>query len=173
MILHHPTLLVFAGLPGTGKTAVSRELTRRLGATYIRIDTIEQNLRAAGIAIGETGYAIANAVAAENLKLGRIVIADCVNPVFASRQGWREVAARTSARIVEIELVCSDQSVHRRRVESRSPDIDGHVLPSWDDVTRCNYEPWNQKHLVLDSSTHSIDYLVECVETYVFGVSSQ
>ncbi len=28
-----------------------------------------------------------------NLKLGAAVIADCVNPVAASRQGWSDVAA--------------------------------------------------------------------------------
>jgi predicted kinase len=87
-----PALIVFAGLPGTGKTTVSRELTIRLAATYLRIDAIEQTLQAVGVVVGEMGYAVANALAAENLKLGRIVVADCVNPVLASRVGWRQTA---------------------------------------------------------------------------------
>jgi predicted kinase len=82
-------LIVFGGLPGTGKTTISRELTVRLAATYLRIDAIEQTLRDAGLIVGVAGYAVANALAAENLKLGRIVIADCVNPVLASRVAWR------------------------------------------------------------------------------------
>lgn len=60
-----PLLVVFGGLPGTGKTTISRELTRRLSATYLRIDAIEQSLYAAGQAGGEMGYVIANALAAE------------------------------------------------------------------------------------------------------------
>ncbi|WP_247312556.1 AAA family ATPase [Bradyrhizobium sp. 141] len=77
----HPSsaLIVFGGLPGTGKTTISRELTVRLAATYLRIDSIEQALKDAGLTVNAEGYAIANALAAENLKLGRIVIADCVN----------------------------------------------------------------------------------------------
>ncbi|WP_080654909.1 AAA family ATPase [Bradyrhizobium japonicum] len=79
-----PTLLVFGGLPGTGKTTISRELATRLNATYLRVDAIEQALRQGGLAVGSMGYAIANAIAAENLKLHRTVVADCVNPVLAS-----------------------------------------------------------------------------------------
>jgi predicted kinase len=94
-----PALIVFGGLPGTGKTTVSRELTIRLAASYIRVDTIEQTLQAAGLTVGTMGYAIANALAAENLKLGRVVIADCVNPVLASRIGWRQMALQSSAHI--------------------------------------------------------------------------
>jgi hypothetical protein len=80
------------------------------------------------------GYAVANALSAENLKLGRIIIAGCVNPVLANRLEWRQTALRNSARIVEIELVCSDLSLHRQRVESRSADISGLKLPTWDEV---------------------------------------
>src|SRR6185312_10127274 len=129
-----PLLIVFGGLPGTGKTTLSRELARRLSASYVRIDTIEQSLKAAGLAVGATGYTIANALAAENLKLDRTVIADCVNPVLASRQGWRDLAQRYQARLVEIETVCSDLAEHRRRVERRIADIEGLIQPTWREV---------------------------------------
>ncbi|WP_225152486.1 AAA family ATPase [Bradyrhizobium sp. NBAIM08] len=45
---HPSSLIVFGGLPGTGKTTIARELTARLAATYLRIDAIEQPLRDAG-----------------------------------------------------------------------------------------------------------------------------
>jgi predicted kinase len=44
-------LIVFGGLPATGKTTIARELTRRLAATYLRIDMIEQRLRDEGLAL--------------------------------------------------------------------------------------------------------------------------
>ena len=100
-----PLLIVFGGLPGTGKTTIARELTRRLTASYVRIDAIEQSLRGAGLTVGPMGYVIANAIAAENLKLARVVVADSVNPVLASREGWRETASKNGARLVEIEVI--------------------------------------------------------------------
>jgi predicted kinase len=60
--------------PATGKTIIARELTRRLAASYLRIDTIEQRLREAGLAVGASGYVVANALAAENLLIGRTVM---------------------------------------------------------------------------------------------------
>jgi predicted kinase len=160
-------LIVFGGLPGTGKTTISRELTIRLAATYLRIDAIEQTLRAAGLRVGAEGYAVANALAAENLKLGRTVIADCVNPVLASRAGWRQTALQSAARMVEIEVVCSEPALHRQRVESRSPDIGGLKLPTWDEVVSRPYEPWDREHLVLDTADSSLEQLIDRAETYL------
>lgn len=160
-------LIVFGGLPGTGKTTISRELTSQLAATYLRIDSIEQALRETGATVGAEGYAVANALAAENLKLGRTVIVDCVNPVLASRTAWRQTALRTSAHIVEIEMVCSEPALHRQRVESRTPDIAGLERPTWSDVVSRAYEPWDREHLVLDTAHCSINDLLERAETYV------
>ncbi len=163
-----PLLIVFGGLPGTGKTKIARELTRRLIATYLRIDTIEQRLREAGLAAGASGYVIAHALAAENLLIGRTVIADCVNPVAASRNGWRDTAKQCAARLVEIELVCSDVAMHRRRVKSRLVDIvGGHSQPTWDDVVNREYEPWDRDHLVLDTAAAAVDRLADRAEAYI------
>jgi predicted kinase len=163
-----PLLIVFGGLPATGKTTIARRLTRRLDATYLRIDMIEQRLKDEGLAVGAAGYAIANALATENLLIGRTVIADCVNPVAASRKGWREVADRCKARLVEIELICSDAALHRRRVESRPADaVSGHKQPTWDDVVTRDYEPWDRDHLVLDTAAESVDRLADRAEAYV------
>jgi predicted kinase len=115
------------------------------------------------------GYAVANALSAENLKLGRIIIAGCVNPVLANRLEWRQTALRNSARIVEIELVCGDLSLHRQRVESRAADISGLKLPTWDEVVNRHYEPWDREHLVLDTADSSPDHLVERTEAYIHG----
>jgi predicted kinase len=160
-------LIVFGGLPGTGKTTIARELTRRFAASYLRIDTIEQRLRQAGLAVGAAGYMIANALAVENLTIGRTVIADCVNPVAASRNGWRETADQCAARLIEIELICSDAAEHRRRVESRAVDISGHRQPTWDEVVKRDYEPWDREHLVLDTAADTVERLADRAEAYV------
>ena len=148
-------LVVFGGLPGTGKTTIARQVADRLGATWLRIDTIEQALRsslALGEDVGPAGYAVACAVCETNLKLGRVVVADCVNPLEITRAAWRDAAARAGAPIIEVEIVCSDEAEHRRRVESREIDIPGLVPPTWAAVVARDYEPWSEPAMVIDTA---------------------
>jgi len=119
-------LIVFGGLPGVGKTAIARELARSLEAVYLRIDSIEQTLRQAGMIVEGEGYAVAHAVAADNLRCGQTVVADCVNPWPLTHDEWRGLADRMVVPVVEVEVVCSDEAEHRRRVESRVADLPGH-----------------------------------------------
>jgi len=50
-------LIVFGGLPGTGKSTLARALARERHATYLRVDTIEQALRSSGTLTGDLGPA--------------------------------------------------------------------------------------------------------------------
>jgi predicted kinase len=155
-----PTLIAFGGLPGTGKTAVARELARKLGAVYLRIDSIEQAIRDSGILdkpIYDEGYRVAYALAEDNLRVGRTVISDCVNPLRITRDAWVAVADRAKARVVEVEVMCSDSKQHQRRVENRVPDISGLNLPSWDEVISREYEPWQRQHVVVDTAHSSVE----------------
>jgi predicted kinase len=154
-------LIVFAGLPGTGKTTLSRGLARGLGAVHLRIDSIEQAIahaRAADPAsaerapVGPEGYAAAYAIAEDNLRLGLTIVADCVNPLGITRDSWRAIGTRVGVPVIEIETVCSDLIKHQRRIESRQPDIAGHTLPTWQSVLAREYEPWNRERLVIDTA---------------------
>ena len=150
-------LWILGGLPGAGKTGIAVALARSIGAVHLRIDSIEQALRNSHVNIsGLEGYSVAYAVAEDNLRLGRTVIADSVNPVEETRVAWREVARRAGNGYVEIEIVCSDQAEHQRRVESRVADIAGHQLPTWQQVCDREYEPW-QAGIVVDTAGREID----------------
>jgi predicted kinase len=159
-------LIIFGGLPGVGKTAIARELARQIGAVHLRIDSIEEAIRIAGVVslpLNDTGYRVAYAVAEDNLRVGRTVIADSVNPIQLTRNAWVEVAARARVAALEIEVTCSDSNEHRRRVEARLTDIAGFKLPSWKDVVSREYHPWDRQHLVVDTANRSVEQSITII----------
>ena len=148
-------LIAFAGLPGTGKSTLARQIARERRGTYLRVDEIEQALRGSGALagdVGPAGYLVAYALARSNLRLGATVVADCVNPLRITRDAWRTVAADAGAGLAEVEVVCSDPAEHRSRVEARTADIEGFRLPRWADVTGGEYEPWDRERIVVDTA---------------------
>jgi predicted kinase len=150
-------LIVFSGLPGTGKTTIARELARRIDAVYLRIDSIEAPMLEQGWPVEGVGYAVARAVAEDNLRLGRTVIADCVNPWPLTRDNWRAVATSAKTHALEIEVVCSDSAEHRRRVQSRGSS------PTWYEVVSRDYRPWNRERLIIDTTRLSVDEAVDAI----------
>ena len=151
-------LYIFGGLPGAGKSTLSLSLARYLKAVYLRIDSIEQAIRNAGGTIhGPEGYTVGYMLAADNLRLGHAVIADSVNPLRITRDAWCDVAVKATVPFVEIEVMCSDKIAHRERVESRSSEILGLKLPTWEEVTHRGYEIWDRKHIVLDTAEQTPD----------------
>jgi predicted kinase len=70
------SLIIFGGLPGTGKTTIARQLVRQIGAVHLRIDSIEQAIRDCGPVgppLDQAGYRAAYAIAEDNLRVGRTV----------------------------------------------------------------------------------------------------
>jgi hypothetical protein len=62
------------------------------------------------------------------------------------------VARDSGAAFLNIEVICSDPREHRRRVESRSSEVPGLELPTWDDVERREYHEWTSERLVIDTA---------------------
>lgn len=81
---------------------------------------------------------MAQAIAEDNLRLGRIVVADCVNPWPLTRMEWRAVGERAGVRVLDVEVVCSD-------------------------VVGRDYRPWDVPRLVIDSALLSVDQSVRTI----------
>jgi predicted kinase len=159
-------LIIFGSLPGVGKTAIAAELARVIGAVHLRVDSIEQAIRASGVVsrpLDDAGYRVAYAVAEDNLRIGRTVIADSVNPLPLTREAWAGVAKRARVRAVEIEVRCSDVNEHRRRVETRTSDIPGLKLPTWEEVVGREYHPWDREHLAIDTAGRTVERNVDAI----------
>lgn len=159
-------LIAMAGLPGSGKSSIAEALSRSLGATLLSVDPIEAAMWRTGLAQDQTGlaaYAVAEALAIENLHQGQTVIVDAVNPVEAARDMWRKAAHALTIPISFIEVICSDRAVHQARIESRVRNIDGMPEVTWARVEERmrEYEPWTEPRLVLDSAETPAGELVQ------------
>lgn len=151
-------LLVFGGLPASGKSTLSKCVARKLQAVYVRVDSIEQALRDEGFnrVYGE-GYAVAYQLAADNLLFGSTVVADSVNSISMTRNAWRSVGESIGVPVIEIEIMCSDKAEHRQRVETRVDRIAGLIQPTWDEVIARDYEPWEEACIVIDTAGEEPD----------------
>lgn len=150
-------LIALGGLPGVGKTTAARRVAGGLRAAHLRIDAFEVALATAGLLApgadtGPAGYVVALAAADTCLAAGNDVVVDGVFPIAASREPWTGLAARHGTPIHWFRLVCTDRDEHRRRVEMRTADLPGHVLPGWAAVEGRVIDDWAEPHVVVDTA---------------------
>ncbi|WP_222850284.1 AAA family ATPase [Allosaccharopolyspora coralli] len=107
------------------------------------------------------GYEVGYGVASDQLRNGLDVVAESVNPLQESRDAWRDAGLRTGARVVEVEILCSDVAEHRRRAEERTVDVPGLTKPTWEQITSRDYTPWTRDRVVIDTATLDPDDAVQ------------
>jgi predicted kinase len=168
-----PVLVVVGGLPATGKSTIATALALLTSTPYLRVDRIEQAIvawSALSHPVGPVGYAVAHVLAREQLELGLDVIVECVNPTALTRDAWVGTAGAAGAALVQVEVTCSNEDEHKRRVETRRSDVEGLVKPQWTAILDREYEPWLGRPFVIDSSTTSPDSAAQRIASRMASV---
>ncbi len=141
---------------------MAKELAKITRATYVRIDTVEQAIKDfCDVKVEEEGYRLSQRIASDNLNLGNSVIADSCNPIELTRKKWNDVAINAGASFVNIEIICSDKSEHRYRVETRTSDIPSLKLPTWEQVENREYHPWESERIGIDTAQKIVSCVVQ------------
>ena len=154
-----PVLISIGGLPATGKTTIARLVASRRSAAYLLVDTVESAIaKSEGThEVSNTweappGYLVGGAIAADQFCVGLDVVVESVNALDITRDGWRDVAQKQGARLLEVEIICSDPVEHRRRAEHREIDIPDIIAPTWLEIVNREYRPWARDHLIIDTA---------------------
>lgn len=154
-----PVLIAMAGLPGAGKSTIAEILGARLGAPIVSVDPIESAILSAGIEAdqptGLAAYLVAETMAEQVLVSGRTVIVDAVNAVQPARLQWRDLALRAEVELRVIEVVCSDQELHKSRLERRFRNLPHFAEISWHAVEQRveEYDEWEGEVALLPRVT--------------------
>jgi predicted kinase len=151
-------LISLSGVPRAGKTTIAHALARQIAAMHLSIDSIERRIGGSY----DEAYRAAQAIAGDNLRLGHIVISDCVNPIRQSRDDWREVANAAGVQALEVEVICSDPAEHLRRLPRAAARREGEPLTRSEEVIR-HYQPWDRERLVIDTARQTVDDAVAAI----------
>ena len=152
-------LIIFSGLPGTGKSTLAEAVGKTFGIPVFAKDWLESSLLQSELkptradkSLGFAGYELLTILAERQLMLGQSVILDSVVASQTIRSTWRQLSEQYHAHYRVIECICSDESFHRARLKGRKRNIPGWHELEWLEVERVRgyYLPWEGERLVLD-----------------------
>jgi predicted kinase len=139
--------VVLTGLPGTGKSTLADLAAQSLNVPAFAGDWLMGALKPAARALTNLDRAtylqlyqgLLRSLIHRQLILGQSAIVDCVVP-DAVLADWRELAYEHDASLLVVECVCSDEVLHRSRIEGRVRGIPGWHEVGWDHVERMRAE---------------------------------
>lgn len=151
-------LIVFSGLPGTGKTTLAETIGREMRIPVFAFDWLMSvivpfDILPSNRVSAEIGYGLLTRLAERQLTLGQSAILDSVAGLAAGREQWRVLAAAYGATFYAIETICSDEALQRSRIEGRTRGIPNWYELTWANVeqSRANFQAWDGARLVVDA----------------------
>ena len=140
-------VIIFTGLPGTGKSTLAEQVARTVRAPAFAADWLMGALRPALAKFDRSEYLAARSRLLEPLIIRQLVLGlDAVVDALVSESqvaAWHDTAARFPAHWYLIECICSDEVSHRERIEGRIRGIPGWHEVGWDLSSGCaaSYPP--------------------------------
>ena len=152
-------LIIFSGLPGTGKSTLAEAVGGHLSIPVFAKDWLEATLLKSDLIpakdnepVGSIGYDLLTTLAERQLMLNQSAILDSVARTQSIRDTWFHLSQQYQAEWHVIECICSDESFHRAQLSKRERKIPGWHELKWSDVQKVReyFVPWQEDRLVLD-----------------------
>lgn len=157
--VNRPTLTIFSGLPGTGKSALADRLARALRWPVLRIDDVAGQVPVdADYRFWDEKILVLLAIVEEQLKLGVSVIADSVF-MGADRVQAQEMARKHEANFRPIYCFVSDERIWEERVNERLQADQSFSVADWQQIQhqRQWFSPWKRGTGLFVDSVESVE----------------
>ena len=138
------TLVIFSGLPGTGKSTLADRLARELRWPLLRIDDVVGDIpENPGIEFWDSKVAILLGLAEAQLELGIDVIVDSVF-MNTDRHHAQAIAQKHEARFRPVYTFLSDDRIWEERLTRRHVALNNPAVATWEQVKhqRTHFRTW-------------------------------
>ncbi|MCK5233465.1 MAG: AAA family ATPase [Candidatus Aenigmarchaeota archaeon] len=149
-------LIIFSGLPATGKTTLARDVAKKTGAIILRTDVIRKELFAEPKYTEEEKEQVYNEMflrAEKFLIKGDVVILDANFYLQSLRDRARDVARKFGKKFLIVECVLDEKKVlERMNARSSKSDVsDANRIEIYRKI-KSLWEPIRAAHIVIDTS---------------------
>ena len=138
------TLVIFSGLPGTGKSTLANRLAREQQWTLLSIDDVVGEIPDnPDVGFWDSKVTILLGLTAVQLELGLSVIVDSVF-MNTDRHYAQQLAGKYGARFRPIYVFVSDDKVWEQRVAKRFDQLNNKAVATWEriQVQRGHFRKW-------------------------------
>jgi predicted kinase len=164
-------LVIFSGLPGTGKSTLASRLARELRWPLLCIDDVIGEVPAnAGFEFWDSRVAILLDLVETQLKIGIDVIVDSVF-MNMDRFHAQELARKYNVRFLPIYVFVSDETVWEQRVTARYDELNIPEAATWKRIQhqRGHFRAWEPGTALFIDSLRSLDENFAKVLEFVSG----
>lgn len=183
------TIIMMAGLPGTGKSTVAKKLENMLNYHHISFLEVRRNLgyKRYNHKKNIRAFEEFNSRAMNSVINNNGVILDLNYLTLNSRKGWYEIAIEDKIPLIVLECYCSEETAKKRMkerpkndglvVESRNPKVYDTHKNKWEDIENdfflykspmLNYIKYDSKANKLESIVVNLN--VSFVVSAIYGI---
>lgn len=163
------TLVIFSGLPGTGKSTLANRLARELRWPLLCIDDVIGEVpENAGLPFWDSKVKILLGLTEVQLDLGLSVIVDSVF-MNMDRNHAQELALKYDVRFLPIYVYVSDDGVWKQRVTGRYNEMNNKDVATWERIghQRERFREWEPDTALFIDSVNPVDQNYELILNFV------